>query len=77
MADIELVIKIPEGIYRRATRDYLEIVDLRDIRLAIINGKPLIGEISCDKCKHKRKKYKRFPCVDCLDKDRFESEVSK
>lgn len=27
---------------------------------------------NCDDCKHKRKRFKKFPCIDCLEHDRFE-----
>lgn len=29
-------------------------------------------KLSCDTCKHKDKKYQEFPCIDCLEKDRYE-----
>ena len=31
-------------------------------------------EKSCVNCKYENKKYKKWPCVDCLDKDRWEKQ---
>lgn len=38
---MKIVIDIPEEIYNRATRGFLEGFDIRDLRYAIKNGKPL------------------------------------
>ena len=63
MADIELVIKIPENLYK-ATKNGLDANEIWDLRVAVTNGTPLPkghwittrtfmhdGEYYCDKCK--------------------------
>ena len=38
---MKIVIDIPDEIYNRATRGFLEDFDIRDVRCAIKNGTPL------------------------------------
>lgn len=41
MADIELVIKIPEEIYERAKLNIMETMDFRTVREALFYGTPI------------------------------------
>jgi len=38
---VKIIIDIPDVIYEHATRGFLEVFDIRDIRVAIMKGTPL------------------------------------
>lgn len=70
---MQVVINISHNLYESIIKDYdLSELGRHELYKAVQKGKPLPATKDCDTCKHKDKKYQEFPCVDCLEKDRYE-----
>ena len=66
---------IKAGNYENGYENYGHINNMDDCLEAVKYAETIIPatkEKNCDTCKHKDKKYQEFPCIDCLEKDRYE-----